>query len=390
MSVIATTFQNALMITGFVFIMMLVIEYINVVTKGNWDRMLSRWKAGQWIFGAFLGATPGCLGAYAIVSLYMHRVATFGALVAAMIATSGDEAFVMLAMFPKQALLLFAILFILGILAGCAADLIGKRRKTDSNHHIADYTPSHDSELRCVPFSRREITDQWKNCSAHRGWLTVFLALFLLGVISGQTGHSHQDPTHDPQHAPAHSSPEGEGGTHDTQHAAGDTHTEIDDHQSETTTPWNWIRITLLLSGLVGLLIVVTVPDHFLEEHLWNHIARTHVWRIFLWTVGALLLVHLIMAHVGAETLVQQGRLPLLVIACLIGIIPESGPHLVFVTLYAQGAIPFSVLLTSSIVQDGHGMIPLLAHSRRAFVVVKAINILIGLLVGLACQALGY
>ena len=74
--------------------------------------------------------------------------------------------------------------------------------------------------------------------------------------------------------------------------------------------------------------------------------------------------------------------LVVLVIACLVGVIPESGPHLVFVTLFAQGLIPLSVLLANSIVQDGHGMLPLLAHSRRAFLVVKAINILIAMLVG--------
>ncbi|HMB15715.1 MAG TPA: hypothetical protein VKN62_05315, partial [Pelovirga sp.] len=59
-------------------------------------------------------------------------------------------------------------------------------------------------------------------------------------------------------------------------------------------------------------------------------------------------------------------------------------PHLVFLTLYSQGAIPFSILLASSIVQDGHGMLPLLADSRRDFFQVKAINLVIGLGVGLA------
>ncbi len=42
-----------------------------------------------------------------------------------------------------------------------------------------------------------------------------------------------------------------------------------------------------------------------------------------------------------------------------------------FVTLFAQGLIPFSVLLASSIAQDGHGMLPLLAESKRGFLAVK-------------------
>lgn len=64
--------------------------------------------------------------------------------------------------------------------------------------------------------------------------------------------------------------------------------------------------------------------------------------------------------------------------------IPESGPHLIFLTLYAQGAVPFSVLLASSILQDGHGMLPLLADSRLDFLRIKAINFSVGLLLGLA------
>ena len=74
----------------------------------------------------------------------------------------------------------------------------------------------------------------------------------------------------------------------------------------------------------------------------------------------------------------------------MLGIIPESGPHLLFVTLFAEGKIPFSILLASSIVQDGHGMLPLLGDSLMAFAVVKAINLAIGLLVGLAVFACGW
>jgi hypothetical protein len=62
---------------------------------------------------------------------------------------------------------------------------------------------------------------------------------------------------------------------------------------------------------------------------------------------------------------------------------------LVFVTLYARGAIPFGVLLASSIVQDGHGMLPLLAESKRGFLSVKAVNFVVGLLAGLVCYLIG-
>jgi len=153
---------------------------------------------------------------------------------------------------------------------------------------------------------------------------------------------------------------------------------------------WNWIRVSLLTVSAASLFVVVTVPDHFLDEHLWRHVARKHVPRIFLWTLAALA------ASGPIERLLKVGggaagsKWLLLLMACAIGLIPESGPHLIFVTLYAQHAIPFGVLLGSSIVQDGHGMLPMLAHSRRAFFAVKAVNFILGLGTGAASMSLGY
>jgi hypothetical protein len=96
-----------------------------------------------------------------------------------------------------------------------------------------------------------------------------------------------------------------------------------------------------------------------------------------------MVLTHLLTEHVHFGQALESGRVLLILIACLVGIIPESGPHLIFVTLFAKGTLPFSVLLANSIVQDGHGMLPLLAHSRRTFFTVKAVNLIAGVVVGL-------
>ena len=107
--------KHALMITGFVFLMMLLIEYINVLTKGKWQSKLKTSQMGNYILAAILGAIPGCLGAFAMVSLYTHRLVSLGALVTTMIATSGDEAFVMFSLFPAKTVLLTGLLMIVGI-----------------------------------------------------------------------------------------------------------------------------------------------------------------------------------------------------------------------------------------------------------------------------------
>ena len=82
------------------------------------------------------------------------------------------------------------------------------------------------------------------------------------------------------------------------------------------------------------------------------------------------------------EEWVKANLITIMLVAALIGIIPQSGPHYIFILLFMQGIIPFSILLTNSIVQDGHGAIPLLAESKRSFIYAKIINLLIGLIVG--------
>ena len=72
----------------------------------------------------------------------------------------------------------------------------------------------------------------------------------------------------------------------------------------------------------------------------------------------------------------------MIVLATLVGIIPESGPHMIFVTLYAAGVVPLPVLLASSISQDGHSSLPLIAENRKSFLWAKLINCITALLVG--------
>jgi hypothetical protein len=44
--------------------------------------------------------------------------------------------------------------------------------------------------------------------------------------------------------------------------------------------------------------------------------------------------------------------------------------------------LPVGILVANSVVQDGHGTLPLLAVSKRAFVRLKLINLLAGIAIG--------
>jgi hypothetical protein len=121
---------ETLQITALVLVMMAVVDLINVRTHGAVTRLLGSARAWrQYVVASLLGSAPGCMGAFTSVSLYMHGMISFGALAGSMVAVSGDEAFVMLAMIPRTAILLFGILFVLGIAAGWLVDAAVRRWK---------------------------------------------------------------------------------------------------------------------------------------------------------------------------------------------------------------------------------------------------------------------
>ena len=136
--------------------------------------------------------------------------------------------------------------------------------------------------------------------------------------------------------------------------------------------------------------IALTVPDHFLRKHLWGHVIRKHFLRVFAWTFGAFLVIHVGLEFMHLEDLVRENLFSILLLAVLVGVIPESGPHILFITLYATGIIPLSILLASSITQDGHGSLPLLAETRKDFLRMKGVNLLLGLIVGIAGLLFGF
>jgi len=61
-------FTTALMITGFVLVMMLLIEYLNVLSAGKRREKLARHVWGQYLLAGLLGLAPGCLGAFTAVA----------------------------------------------------------------------------------------------------------------------------------------------------------------------------------------------------------------------------------------------------------------------------------------------------------------------------------
>lgn len=372
--------RNSILITGLVVVMMMMIESLNIESKGMLFKGLKKTKVGQVVIGALMGSIPGCMGGFATVSLYTHRLFSFGALVAMMIASSGDEAFVMLAMIPEQALILFAVLFVLAVIVGVITDIIYDRRHArhcDRHEHegCGVETDCHDGYV---------VHGSSSGHKRHYGWKRILmfagLAIFIAALATGHLGHDHG--TH-------------EGHEHHVSHMEITEHSHVHEMAEAEHDGFHidllsedWMNVLFAGLSVIVLFVLLLASDHFVEEHLWDHIVRKHLPVIFAWTFGVLLVLGIGLQYIDIERWISDNTVLMILLATVIGIIPESGPHMIFVTLFAAGIVPFPVLLASSISQDGHASIPLLAESKKSFVWAKLINCIVALAAGYAAMIL--
>ncbi|HBF88598.1 MAG TPA: hypothetical protein DDX39_08145 [Bacteroidales bacterium] len=331
--------QQTIMISGFVLYMMLILEYINVRSKGKWSQPIKKSGFVQIGIANTIGIIPGCVGIFTIVSLFTHNIIKFPALLSGSIATMGDEAFVMLTMIPTTTFKLGGILLIIAFAVGGFFQLFFKNKFAFTANETHFHHHEHDD---CLCFNRKSVIAQLKNISFHRALLITVLVMIVLFQLFGGHGHEHGE------------------------------HSEA-----------IWENLFFVIASIFSIAIVITVPEHFLVEHLWGHILKKHFLKIFLWTLISLSLITLIMNYWNIESWVQENTYFMLLLALLVGIIPISGPHILFITLFASGSIPFSILLANTIVQEGHGGLPLMADAKKSFVIMKFIKIIIALIIGL-------
>lgn len=453
--------RHSILITGLVLIMMLMIEYFNIQSKGKWFAKIQGSRFKQIIIGAFLGAIPGCIGGFAAVSLFTHKLISLGALVAMMICSSGDEAFIILAMIPEHALLLFGLLFLLGIIVGCIVDLIYKKPQKDLCNNKFEIHTSCGAKVNFSPDNLKFAPTTECKCgcnhtaedvenpipsifklssykvmlhpSKERIALLLGIALFISAVIFGilECNHDHSHSTHTHNYSCTHVHTESCTADHNHNHetladhnhkescsaehihtgecTSGHIHTDVCSenhvhtyecpsghihtdvaHSGEALHGMNilnekWINIVFAVISIITLFFTAAAKEHFIKEHLWGHVIKKHLVSIFLWTFGTLLVCQIGMQYLDVEHWISNNMYIVMLIAIAVGIIPESGPHIVFVTLFAQGVLPFYILLVNSMVQDGHTTLPLLAESKMSFAKAKLINICAGLVVGTLC-----
>lgn len=344
--ILKDAFLGAVLVSGLVIVMMMMVECLNIGTSGRFFSKVKSSRAGQVAVSALLGSIPGCMGGFASVSLYSHGMLSFGALVAMLIASSGDEAFAMLAMFPKKSLWIFLWLFVIAFAVGMAVDFL------DGRLHFAPKKAGKCDELPLHEEDGVHEHDHRKHFSWKRFALAAGTILFAAALGFGLLEHEHGEEAH------------------------ATVLTLLDER-------WMNILFAVLSIGLAA--VVIFASDHLVEEHLFDHVVKKHGLSIFLWTFGTLTALGFVLQSVDISSWIGDNVALMILLAAAIGIIPESGPHLVFVTLFAAGVVPLPVLLASCISQDGHASLPLLAGSRPAFVLAKAINFAVALAAGYLC-----
>lgn len=391
-------------VTVFVGAVLLLFEYINFVQAGGLIRKIEDSKKMQPIIGALLGLTPGCGGAIFVIPLFPKGTVTFGTVVATLIATMGDAAFVLLTALPFHYLAISALSLVIGVIVGYLVDMtnLGPRLLKDYNEKQLE----------------KEIVKKSHFKEDHS------IILSELGGHIDHIGHEEGDSIDMVLH-------------HDIQ-----GHQEIGTlgyKFTHTLYPvfWSFIIIGLILGimdlfqidlnnlfipnlgtiiGVLGTtisILTMVMSNKFTQNHTHEeselkkhdlketiiHSAQETAF-VATWVFLAYFAYELFVLALGkgiyvsgelkmAEFLTQQG-LTAVIIGALIGIIPGCGPQIIFVTLFTKGLIPFSALLANAISQDGDALFPLIAIHKKSALWSVILNTLAGLGVGLIAYFLEF
>jgi hypothetical protein len=334
---------------------------------------LTRWlQAGAHrgpLAGAVLGAVPGCGGALVVVPLYLRGEVSYGTVIATLTATMGDSSFVLLAADPRLAVVVHGGLLVVGAATGAIVDRLGIAPQTRPDPAVAvagaeramTASPASTVGAAAAPLG---ITARPQVRAVPWGAIGFWVLTLTAFVVAVPTVLQLVDPS------------------------------RFDVAGLPTTT----------IIGLVGATtcVVITLATR-LGAHL-DHAARppaerprevlvetaTETARIATWVVVAFVGYEVVVAATGVDiaTLPSIGLLGV-VAGALLGLIPGCGPQLVLTGLWAQGALPLSVLAANALSQDGDALIPLLAVDRPAAVLASIVTVLPGLLIGGLLLAVG-
>lgn len=375
----------------------------------QWDRWLTRFPQAGPAVAALLSLPPGCSGVIVTVALYAERRVTYGTVVAALLATMGDSAWVLIAFDPLLALQLKAVFLVVGAVGGYLVDLarIEPRAHSGATTWRSDNTttvgvvstPSRNeagkrSDVRVLPVTSAPPT---------------FPAMSQPPPVSGP-GRSWWEMAEPCCINPA------------------DTSSRDVDRRSDGFVLAFWIAIivgivfaipteflgvqedtisgfagshTFLGVGVAGFVVAAAVAVRGRLHRRNCHCVDTASIRVILrhtafraaTMVSIVGVVSMLLAIITELTGFEPGSLPFygilgIVVGAALGLLPSCGLEVVMASLFVAGGLPLAALLAYLVSHDGAGLIPLYAVHRRSALISTVLTTVPAILVGLVALTL--
>ena len=375
-----------LAVTVFVAAMVLLFSWLQYVTAGRFVAWIRENKRFQPAIGALMGLTPGCGGAIIVMPMYARGYVTYGTVIATLIATLGDAAFVLIgAVFQNSAFLtpviaVHATSFIVAVVWGYGVDSlevtpsspVGRfGPKFGSSEPLGeDAAREMEGKGSVIEDMPREVPDGLGYRIIHQGyrvWWAITAVGFCLALLL-LIWYSQ-----DPEYAP-----------------------ELvwDPTTRDGLVTWvgfigTSLSIILYVSSknFLGDDTEATIGDKLnsLDETLVHAASETAF--VTFWVLIAYLAFEfgMIASGISEADLAEQGAgIGAVFVAAAVGLIPGCGPQIIAISAYVEGVISFPALVANAISQDGDALFPLLVRHKVASIWATIHTTLPAIIVGLA------
>ena len=369
LEVVVVSMRDAfLAVTVFVAAMVLLFSWLQYITAGKFVDAIRANKRWQPVIGALMGITPGCGGAIVMMPMYARGYVTYGTVIATLIATLGDAAFVLIgaavtdSSFIAPVIAVHLISFIVGVAWGYLVDGLkitprnplgkfGPTFKDDNppeNFLESDDVESHE----IIDDLGREEAGGWRYFLLHQGytvwWMVTAIGLIfavLLLVWSAQDADFNLEISYNPLTLHGFITWIGLLGTS----------LSVILYISQK----NWIRDDTEAS--------IGDKLYSMRETMIHSASETAF--VTFWVMAAYLVFEFSMLFSGmteADLARYGDGLIAVVLAAFIGLIPGCGPQIIAITAYTKDLLSFPALTANAISQDGDALFPLLVRHRAA------------------------
>ena len=270
-----------------------------------------RARLAQVPLASVLGALPGCGGAVVVIAAFSSGNVSMGAVVAALTATMGDAAFLLIAKRPDVAMIVLPLSLIVGVISGFVVDLFDKRSFSSTR-----------AQAELAPTIGRT---RWRDIA--------YGAIAAPGLVFGILGLAQ---------------------------------VEFSGVTAQV------VQVIALLGITLSMLIWITSPLKAMSSSRDSALTRMAEETSFItaWVILAFLLFeYLLLAGLNLQAVFATFGFALPLVAILVGFIPGCGPQILVTTFYINGLVPFAALIGNAIANDGDALFPAIALNPKAAVI---------------------